>query len=32
MQAQIRPDDSRFDVERDSVLRNASRAARRAAL
>lgn len=28
MQAQVRPDDSRFDVERDSVLRNASRAAR----
>ena len=28
MHAQVSPDDSRFDVERDSVLRNASRAAR----
>lgn len=28
MQAQFRSDDSRFDVERDTVLRNASRAAR----
>jgi malonyl-CoA O-methyltransferase len=28
MDAQLRPDDARFDVERDCVLRNASRAAR----
>jgi malonyl-CoA O-methyltransferase len=28
MDAQLRPDDARLDVERDSVLRNASRAAR----
>lgn len=28
MQGPIRPDDSRFDVERDTVLRNVSRAAR----
>lgn len=27
MRAQVRPDDSRFDLERDAVLRNASRAA-----